>query len=61
MFNGAKVKARREALGLTQQMLGVLIGVEQGTISKIESGKRISLVMAQKIAWALKCTLDELL
>lgn len=40
---GASVAERRRALGLTQQQLADLCGIEQQTISKIENGGMIPL------------------
>jgi transcriptional regulator with XRE-family HTH domain len=37
---GAKIKARREALGLSQQDLAVALDLDQGKISLIEKGMR---------------------
>lgn len=62
MLNGAKVSARRNALGLTQEQLAVLLGIVQGTISNIERNKRgVTLSFAQRLAWALRCDLSDIL
>lgn len=61
MFDGEKVKARRLVLGLTQGDVAELIGIRQGTVAKIEGGKRISLTMAKRVACALRCMIDDLL
>lgn len=61
MLDGAKVKARREGLHLNQGQLAALMGINACTVSKIEKGKAISLALAQRLAWALRCGLDDLI
>lgn len=39
-FYGIEIKARREALGLTQVDLGTLLGVPQSTLDSWEKGRR---------------------
>lgn len=51
---GARVKALREAAGLTQIALAKKAGVQQGQLSEIEIGKRIPrLDTIKKLARAL--------
>lgn len=61
MLDGAKVRDRRETLGLLQEQLASLVSIKACTVCKIEKGKRISLTLAIRLAWALRCGLDELI
>ena len=65
MLNGAKVSNRRKALGLTQQQLADLLGLGepgQGTISNIERNRKgVTLSFAQRLAWALRCDVSDIL
>jgi transcriptional regulator with XRE-family HTH domain len=38
---GSLVKTQRESLGISQEALGVMVGVQRPQISKIESGERL--------------------
>ena len=60
---GARVKARREALQLSQQAVADRCGVHQVTIARIETGvlKRPSIHTAVALAQALECRVDWLL
>lgn len=63
---GARVRERRNELGLSQLQAAQLCGVDLGTISRIESGKmpNVSLAVVAKVARGLgldKLTLEELL
>ncbi len=40
MLNVALARARREALGLTQDMLAAKLGIGQSALSRLESGER---------------------
>ncbi len=51
---GQKIKEIREARKLTQEDLGKLIGVQKAQISKIESGKNLTIATIQKIFKALE-------
>ncbi len=57
---GLKIKARREELGLSQQDLAVLMGLDQGKVSLIERGARKvdSVTELPMLAKALKCPLS---
>jgi transcriptional regulator with XRE-family HTH domain len=58
---GGAVRARRKALGLTQQQLATAAGVDQTTVSDIELGKhQPSLAKGLAIAAALETTYDAL-
>jgi len=55
------IKAKREAMHLTQQELADRVYVNQSMIAKIENGiKQPSLALARQIANVLECTLDDL-
>ena len=61
MLDGAKVYDRRMALGLLQGQLADLVSIRACTVCKIEGkGKRISLALAIRLAWALRCPLSDL-
>lgn len=56
------IRTLREAKEMTQADLASAIGVTQTTIARYESGERTpGIFVAQKIARALNCTLDDLL
>jgi transcriptional regulator with XRE-family HTH domain len=44
-FDGAEVKRRREARGMTQRQLGAAIGVNAATICRLETGSRTPLAV----------------
>lgn len=50
---GHKIKEIREAKKLTQEDLGKLIGVQKAQISKIESGKNLTIATVMKVFRAL--------
>lgn len=59
---GARIRATREAAGLSQQQLSELIGVSRSGISKIESGSRdVSAGELAKIAAIVGASVDDLL
>lgn len=51
-----KVAEYRKAKGLTQRDLADMTGMDVTSISKIENGKNIEIVTAQRIADALDTT-----
>ena len=52
----------RKAAGLTQAQLAELVGVDQATVSRWESGERWPMItIAFDVANALHCTIDDLL
>lgn len=63
MLDGAKVRAAREALGLSGCAFAQLVGVNASTISKIENTNYpgIRLELAERIAWGLRTPLGALL
>lgn len=59
---GDRVRAKREALGLTQYEVAMKAGMRPEGVSRIETGKSpASLVSLHKIAPVLGTTIDELL
>lgn len=59
---GARVRAAREAAGLSQQQLSELVGVSRPGVSKIESGQRdVSAAELAVIATVVGLTVDDLL
>jgi len=60
---GDRIKARRETLGLRQEDVGDVLGVNKSTIMRYESGgvRKIKLPMLEKLAFALKTTPEYLL
>lgn len=56
------IKRYRKSKNLTQEALAQMVGVTQSNICRIESGEtQPSLKVAQALAKALDCNLDELL
>ena len=56
-----RIKALRQAAGLTQEQLAEKARIPQGTVSKIESGRCMPrLDSVQKIAVALNVSVGEL-
>jgi transcriptional regulator with XRE-family HTH domain len=59
---GARVRAARDARGVTQVELAKSLGIPQSNISELERGGRgLTVHQAVKIAKALRITVDELL
>ena len=52
-FIGDAVRQAREKRHLTQEQLGQLVGVKKGQISKIESGKGVSLLALIRVFKAM--------
>ncbi|EOY4338570.1 helix-turn-helix domain-containing protein [Cronobacter malonaticus] len=61
MTISVRLKQRRTELGLTQQQLGILAGVKQQTIQRIESGTSHRPRHIFEIAEALDCSAKWLL
>ncbi len=55
---GEKIKALRNAKGLSQEELGKMVGVQKAAIYKYETGLVTNLKrdMIGRLAWALDCT-----
>jgi DNA-binding XRE family transcriptional regulator len=61
-FDGAEVKRRREAGGMTQRDLGAAVGVNATTICRIERGHRTPLaITCALIARELDVPMERLL
>ena len=61
MNTGEKIKAAREAAGLTQEKLAEKAMTTRGYLAKIEIGyKAPSVQLLKQISRALGCTMDEL-
>ncbi len=59
---GKRVAELREGMGMSQQLLGKLVGISQQAIDLIEGGQRSpSIATTAKLASALKCGLVDLL
>lgn len=62
MTFGQAIKAKREALGLTQQELAEKLFVSRQTVCRWENGSRCpDLIMAKKISMVLGISMDELI
>jgi putative transcriptional regulator len=58
---GARVRARRQAVGLTQAQLAQDVGVSRQTIITMESGNYApSVFLALRVARALEVTVEDL-
>ena len=56
-----KVKEIRQSKNLSQKELSDIVGITQGGISHIETGiRKPSLPIAQALAKALECTIEDL-
>ena len=62
MTFGVAIRARREAMGMTQQELAARLYVSRQTVSRWESGSRCpDLIMSKKLAMILGISMDELI
>ena len=58
---GEKLRAAREAAGMTQQELAEKVGVQQRDISRWENCRREpGVLIVKKMAQALRCSMDDL-
>ena len=55
---GASIKEARKACNLTQKELGERVGVQTAQISKIESGRNLTIATIVKVLNALGVTAD---
>lgn len=61
MNTGEVIRARREALGITQAAAAARLGITQAMLCQLERGSKLpSLPLARQLAQLLHCTLDEL-
>jgi transcriptional regulator with XRE-family HTH domain len=59
---GRRVRARREAIGISQERLGHLVGLHYSTVSHIERGDRgLRVISILRLAEGLACDPGELL
>ena len=59
---GAAVKARRNALGISQEELAMRIGADQAYVSRVEAGQmNVTLETADQIAIAIEADVGDLL
>ena len=56
-----RIRRRREAAGLNQQILATNAGIALRTLNRIEAGEDARLTTLARIANALGCTVSELL
>ena len=63
MSIGEKIKRARKMKGMTQEELGVIVGVQKSAIAKYESGRVVNIKRStlQKIASALNIRASELI
>lgn len=62
MIDGKKLRALREARGMTQEQLASAVGVARPIITRAETGaKELSLAVAAAVARELGCKVDDLL
>lgn len=55
------IKAKRLALGMTQEELASIVEVQRTMIVQLERGtKGLSLILAKKLSDVFNCTIDEL-
>lgn len=55
------IKAKRLALGMTQEELASIVEVQRTMIVQLERGtKGLSLILAKKLSEVFNCTIDEL-
>ena len=58
---GEKIKAKRIALGMTQESLAAAVGLGRSMIAQIERGSKVpNVVLGRDIARVLQCKLDDL-
>lgn len=58
---GGNIRARRQALGMTQENLANALGLGRSMIAQIERGSKIpNLMLGRDIARVLQCDLEEL-
>jgi len=59
---GGAIRARRKALGMSQEALADYAGVDRAHMGKIERGERnVTLLNLLKISEAVQCKLSEIL
>lgn len=59
---GLRIRHRREELGITQEKLAALAGMDRTAVGKIERGeRRVTVSTLQKLAHALQTTMSAVL
>lgn len=62
MSVGKNIKARRQALGMTQEKLADAVGLGRSMVAQIERGSKVpNMVLGRDIARVLGCGMEELL
>jgi transcriptional regulator with XRE-family HTH domain len=60
-YLGMAIRARRKALGLSQEALADCAGIDRAHMGKVERGERnVTVLNLQRIATALDCKLSEM-
>lgn len=62
MSVGENIKAKRQALGMTQEKLADAVGLGRSMVAQIERGSKVpNMVLGRDIARVLGCGMEELL
>ncbi len=62
MSIGENIKARRQAMGMTQEELACAVGLGRSMVAQIERGSKVpNMILGRDIARVLKCGMDSLL
>lgn len=62
MSIGENIKARRQAMGMTQEDLACAVGLGRSMVAQIERGSKVpNMILGRDIAKVLKCGMDALL
>lgn len=62
MSVGENIKAKRQALGMTQERLADAVGLGRSMVAQIERGSKVpNMVLGRDIARVLGCCMEELL
>lgn len=62
MSIGENIKARRLAMGMTQEELACAVGLGRSMVAQIERGSKVpNMILGRDIARVLKCGMDSLL
>ena len=61
MSIGENIKAKRQALGMTQEKLADAVGLERSMVAQIERGSKVpNMVLGRDLAKVLGCGMEEL-
>ncbi len=62
MSIGENIKAKRQALGMTQEKLADAVGLGRSMVAQIERGSKVpNMVLGRDLAKVLGCGMEELL